>query len=113
MTDKHKEAPWVKEAVNKGLGYGEEKMKPTEHVHEWDFNKDIGSFRCKHPNCKAGIGLFVAADRLNEYETLKAATEMLSAKQAKGIAWILYDNGDDELGDAATAYANILEGKDE
>jgi hypothetical protein len=45
------------------------------HVHRWYFNKDAGMYKCKHPKCRAGLGLFVVADRLNEYETLKKENE--------------------------------------
>ena len=60
MTDVHKEAPWVKEAVNKGLGYREAKMKPSECKHEGD-----------------AMELKEARRRINEYETLKATVEFL------------------------------------
>ena len=62
--------------------------------------------------------------RLNEYETLKAATERLSAEDADGLASCarICSGGDDGLGynaeevrlaQCADAYADILEGKDD
>ena len=57
----------------------------TEHVHEWKW-QDNGDgyywFFCEHPTCNAEISTEEAEARLNEYETLKAATERLSA------AWV-------------------------
>ena len=62
-----------------------------------------------------------AESRLNEYETLKAATERLSAEMATKLATMVkrewegvYSwSGWQPEHDALKAYASILEGKDE
>lgn len=49
----------------------------AEHVCKWYFNKDVGMYKCEHPKCRKGLGLFVVADRLNKYETLTAEDDAL------------------------------------
>ena len=84
----------------------------TEHVCEWEYawvdSPAHHVFCCR-------CGEFLDDDdveaRLNEYETLKAATERLSAEDARRLGDIVEDDGMD--GEPLFAYANILEGKDE
>ena len=99
----------------------------TEHVHEWAINiafeHNYGAWGvCK--NCMEVLKQEEIEARLNEYETLKAATERLSAEDADGLASCarICSGGDDGLGynaeevrlaQCADAYANILEGKDD
>ena len=83
----------------------------TEHVHEWKWDivdNDVW-FHCE---CGVPIGAVIIEARLNEYETLKAATERLSAELAREIGDCLYAGIiDHERKAAVLAYADILEGK--
>ena len=60
----------------------------TEHVHEWvwDIRENDAWFFCKDPHCKRPMGALDIEARLNEYETLKKATERLSARAASMAA---------------------------
>jgi len=86
----------------------------TEHVCEWRFGEDeFGRliFVCGGPDCDLVLKPEDAIARLNEYETLKKATERLSARRVHGILEDRKLYSQDVL--ALHEYANILEGKDE
>ena len=92
----------------------------TEHVHEWELTMtDKGKIvaYCNNQSERPCVYLLDTDElngRLNEHETLKAATERLSAEDARRTESCLsrvkgsvgYDMGQKQL-----AYANILEGK--
>ena len=97
----------------------------TEHVHEWRFGyrsdgnynlpgASTPGFYCTHKECGYDSGSWLslaeAEARINEYETLKAATERLNAEDARRAR---YGYQYQDVDKALTAYANILEGKDE
>ena len=94
----------------------------TEHVHEWDVTTD-GAFAtydifCAFRDCNARLEPEQVITMLNEYETLKAATERTSASDAMlFVNYIVDEFGDDpwlsRLAGNLRAYASILEGKDE
>ena len=47
----------------------------SECKHVLYFDKDTNYYKCKKPKCKFGVGLFVAADRLNEHASLTEKVE--------------------------------------
>ena len=83
----------------------------TEHVHEckYQLRQTLTYRRFVCSGCSNIISIADAEEILNEYPTLKAATERLSAEDLfpEGFA-IVHPNLDKLI-----AYANILEGKDE
>ena len=55
----------------------------TEHVHEWRIiRKWTGDTLVKCDLCDESMAVSEINRRLNEYETLKAATDVLSAEDA-------------------------------
>ena len=53
----------------------------TEHVHEWMIKQDYKAMKFAECNiCDERMWVMEINRRLNEYETLKRATEALSAK---------------------------------
>ena len=98
----------------------------TEHVqkcprgkHSWKIGHDLNfaSDRfgerfvyCFFHECNATMTWGEAEARLDEYETLKAATERLNAEDARRAR---YGYQYQDVDKALTAYADILEGKDE
>ena len=90
----------------------------TEHVHEWAINiafeHNYGAWGvCK--NCMEVLKQEEIEARLNEYETLKAATERLSAEIRKTVSNLLVRGkiSEGEHDCAMRRIADILEGKDE
>ena len=82
----------------------------TEHVHEWVWC--LGLYRCRDKPCNKVMSTGEAAYTLNEYETLKAATERLSAELQ---VWL--ENTDAKHGihmdkEILAEWLDILEGKD-
>ena len=82
----------------------------TEHVHEWRIiRKWTGDTLVKCDLCDESMAVSEINRRLNEYETLKAATERLGAEiaqaavDAKGFVGGFLT--------ALKAYADALEGK--
>ena len=56
--------------------------------HEWMWNNDsMIPFVCKEPDCRRFLDRQQSVSRLNEYETLKRATEALTAflRQVKAM----------------------------
>lgn len=96
-----------------------------QHECEWqsivDWWRKSSWFRCR--NCGAEIEMHEAELRLNEYETLKKATEALSVERARQLSDDLAEAQQTPSGvvmeiyhddiNAIKAYANILEGKDD
>lgn len=93
----------------------------TEHVHEWKLKTylyvGIPIFTCSDDDCAAMLSVKEAESRLNEYETLKKATEAFSVDSAR-IASIVasklpieFDEIRDNLVDDLKTYADILEGE--
>ena len=87
----------------------------TEHVCKWEI-KEMGNevwIECSIEDCFKGLTYNQAEGMLNEYETLKKATDALSAEMArktdKALAAIIADYAD--VREAQRAYADILEGK--
>ena len=85
-----------------------------EHVCKWHVVANrTGRIwaRCKI-TCREELTIEQIDARLNEYETLKAATEALTPEQARRLA-----QGDEMIyvpeGARLMRYASILEGKDE
>ena len=85
--------------------------------HKFEITKGRGVI-CQ--NCPESITYKEAEARLNEYETLKAATERLSAVAANGLLDLMATGIPSYLSsvwtswlDALQAYADILDGKDE
>ncbi len=64
----------------------------AEHVHEWEFvvpywkGADKVFIVCRENKCKMVMTKTMAAEHLTEYETLKKATERLSAEDAREIS---------------------------
>ena len=57
-----------------------------QHECEWMWNNDsMIPFVCKEPDCRRFLDRQQSVSRLNEYETLKRATEALSAEDAEYI----------------------------
>ena len=85
----------------------------TEHVHEWVFTQLGCYFMCVNGDCDERLYPKQAESRLNEYETLKAATERLSAKDAREMVRCVRKDCPPscECADNLLAYADILEGE--
>ena len=110
----------------------------TEHVHEWVLDayrdEESGILRvemfCWYEECRKRHSRAKAEAMLNEYETLKAATEMWTAEDARRLSntcmsmqgKAIHGKGYPSLRESAIAYwksrvakllayANILEGK--
>ena len=103
----------------------------TEHVHDWwpmpiKYGGDAEFYgaECLIEGCDAILMETEVASRLNEYETLKKATERLSAEDAKSLshdlqvvkAFAPFDDEEqavfiDTITVALRDYADILEGK--
>jgi len=80
--------------------------------HEW-FYPDFDNSAYAHcVKCPAVLEPKEIAIRLNEYETLKKATERLSAEDARFASKRLDNSWDDDEGtiESLQAYADILEG---
>ena len=87
----------------------------TEHVHKLVIT-DERNVICIDLECDFRLTWRQAVARLNEYEKLKAATDVLSAEMAEEIATRFGNmemHGTEHLIDAALAYVDILEGKDD
>ena len=89
-----------------------------EHVCKWQamtirepvHQRGQFFFTCIAPDCPVGVLTAGQAEgRLNEYETLKAATERLSANMARTIG--AHGVEKPEQWAALDAYADTLEGK--
>ena len=102
----------------------------TEHVCEWiamTLREPISQrgqffFKCSSHDCPSLLMAPQVQTRLNEYETLKAATERLSVKNVKraemamAITFKYLDKAsksivEDEVLPALRAYADTLEGE--
>ncbi len=103
------------EAASWRVGDADEFVADHEHVHEWGFgDTNLIEYRCSA--CGLGISKGAALLLLNEYETLKAATEMLSAEDALDIVYGISETlegakprFEEEHIPILRAYANILE----
>ena len=80
----------------------------TEHVCRWEFDAGDDWAEC---GCGKELHHPEIAFRLNEYETLKKATERLSAEDAKLMGDQLGGHGHQMEAMILRAYADILEGK--
>jgi len=85
-----------------------------QYRHKWKLHRQgLGghiTIRCSNEQCAGWLTIEQAEARLNEYETLKAATDRLSAEMARSAV-----NAKGFVGGLLSAlrdYANILEGKD-
>ena len=85
----------------------------TEHVHEckYQLRQTLTYRRFVCSGCSNIISIADAEEILNEYETLKAATERLSAERVKAILEDRKLYSQDIL--ALYEYAKTLEGKDD
>ena len=100
----------------------------TEHVHECEWILCVSNemeeawFRCGVERCQKRLEVDEALGRLNEYETLKKATEALTAEDARELTtfagFALLDMPErgrsPSVGrriESLQAYADILEGK--
>ena len=85
-----------------------------EHVCEWELKAylyvGVPIFGCKIKGCHEKLAVRQAEAMLNEYETLKAATEKLSMKEARDYseASVVMPKF---LQNLLSEYADILEGK--
>ena len=84
-----------------------------EHVHEckYQLRQTLTYRRFVCSGCPNIISITDAEEILNEYPTLKAATERLSAEDALGAAAALYLVRNDLFDESLRSYAEILEGK--
>ena len=85
----------------------------AEHMCEWVYTPDWKggtTFTCAYPDCENKLSYKQTSQRLNEYGTLKKATEVLSAEAARRISNRKLPVSEHE---ELQAYADTLEGKDE
>ena len=82
-----------------------------QHECEWELILGRSKADCKTEGCPKKLYLNQIETRLNEYETLKKATEALT--QTVGFFAAVIKSGEAWTEACEKAYANILEGKDE